>query len=111
MSERRAFGRPVLPLLLARNVLQTGEQAGRGGIQRAPARHEDAEFADHLRIDDRVHLQAERSRQPALCPIVNHAAGLGDSAHGISRAELTSTRAAAMERVTLILLQFLQERP
>ena len=46
----------------------------------------------------------------ALCPIVNHAAGLGDSAHGISRAELTSTRAAAMERVTLILLQFLQER-
>lgn len=46
----------------------------------------------------------------ALCPIVNHAAGLADSAHGISRAELTATRAAAMERVTLVLLQFVQQR-
>jgi len=44
----------------------------------------------------------------ALCPIVNHAAGLGGSAQGISRAELTATRAAAMERVTLILMQLLQ---
>ncbi len=42
----------------------------------------------------------------ALCPIVNPAAGTGNSAHGISRAELTATRAAAMERVTQILLQF-----
>ena len=39
----------------------------------------------------------------ALCPIVNHAAGLGGSREGISRAELTATRAAAIERVTRIL--------
>ena len=44
----------------------------------------------------------------ALCPIVNHAAGLGNSAQGISRAELTATRVAAMERVTLILRELLQ---
>jgi 5'-methylthioadenosine phosphorylase len=39
----------------------------------------------------------------ALCPIVNHAAGLGDSREGISRAELTATRAEAVERVTRII--------
>jgi 5'-methylthioinosine phosphorylase len=44
----------------------------------------------------------------ALCPIVNHAAGLGHSEHAISRSELTATRAAAMQRVTQILLQFAQ---
>jgi 5'-methylthioadenosine phosphorylase len=44
----------------------------------------------------------------ALCPIVNHAAGLAGSEHGISRAELTATRAAAMERVTLILQELVR---
>lgn len=42
----------------------------------------------------------------ALCPIVNHAAGLGDSAHGIVRANLKATREATMEQVMLILLSF-----
>ncbi len=45
----------------------------------------------------------------ALCPIVNPAAGLGASAEGISRAELTATRAAAMEQVTRILGELLQD--
>lgn len=42
----------------------------------------------------------------ALCPIVNHAAGLGDSRNGISRAELRATREAAMERVMQLLVRF-----
>ncbi len=44
----------------------------------------------------------------ALCPIVNHAAGLGDSRNGISRAELRATREAAMERVMQLLVRFAQ---
>lgn len=47
------------------------------------------------------------ARYAALCPIVNYAAGLGDSEHGISRAELNATRATAMERVTEVLFQCL----
>ena len=43
----------------------------------------------------------------ALCPIVNPAAGLGASRHGISREELMSTRGAAMARVTALLVAFL----
>ncbi len=42
----------------------------------------------------------------ALCPIVNHAAGLGDSRNGISRTELRATREAAMERVMQLLVRF-----
>lgn len=42
----------------------------------------------------------------AICPIVNHAAGIGDSKHQISREELTATRAAAMQRVVKILSAF-----
>ena len=42
----------------------------------------------------------------ALCPIVNHAAGLGDSTHVINRAELKATREAAMEQVMRILTRF-----
>lgn len=42
----------------------------------------------------------------ALCPIVNHAAGMGDSKHGIVRANLKATREAAMEQVMLILARF-----
>lgn len=44
----------------------------------------------------------------ALCPIVNHAAGLGGSEQGISRAALNATRASTMERVTKILLECLR---
>ncbi|MEO7135424.1 MAG: S-methyl-5'-thioinosine phosphorylase [Vicinamibacterales bacterium] len=44
----------------------------------------------------------------ALCPIVNHAAGMGDSKEGISRTELNATRAAAMAQVTKILLHFFE---
>jgi len=44
----------------------------------------------------------------ALCPIVNHAAGLGDSRNGISRAELRATREAAMEQVMQLLVRFAQ---
>jgi len=43
----------------------------------------------------------------ALCPIVNPAAGLGASRRGISREELTATRAAAMTRVTALLVELL----
>jgi 5'-methylthioadenosine phosphorylase len=43
----------------------------------------------------------------AICPIVNHAAGLGTSAHGISREDLTATRGRAMEIVAAILARFL----
>ena len=42
----------------------------------------------------------------ALCPIVNHAAGMGDSKHGIVRANLKATREASMERVMLIISAF-----
>lgn len=42
----------------------------------------------------------------AVCPIVNHAAGMGDSKHGIERANLKATREAAMERVMVILQHF-----
>lgn len=42
----------------------------------------------------------------AICPIVNHAAGLGDSKQEISREELTRTRAAAFERVVKIVAAF-----
>ena len=42
----------------------------------------------------------------ALCPVVNHAAGLRDSQHGIVRANLKATREAAMERVMQVLLRF-----
>jgi 5'-methylthioadenosine phosphorylase len=46
----------------------------------------------------------------ALCPIVNPAAGLGDSEHAISRATLTATRAAAMEEVTRIVIELTRDR-
>lgn len=42
----------------------------------------------------------------AICPIVNHAAGMGSSKHEISREELTATRLAALERVVKILAAF-----
>lgn len=42
----------------------------------------------------------------AICPIVNPAAGLGDSKHAISREEITRTRLAAFERVVKILAVF-----
>jgi 5'-methylthioinosine phosphorylase len=42
----------------------------------------------------------------ALCPIVNHAAGMGDSKHGIVRANLKATREASMQRVMLIISAF-----
>ncbi|MBK9604983.1 MAG: S-methyl-5'-thioinosine phosphorylase [Betaproteobacteria bacterium] len=44
----------------------------------------------------------------ALCPIVNHAAGMGASKDGIVRAELTATRAAAMEDVMRILARLVE---
>lgn len=44
----------------------------------------------------------------ALCPIVNHAAGMGDSRDGIVRAKLTATRAAVMEDVMRILARFVE---
>jgi len=47
----------------------------------------------------------------ALCPIVNHAAGLGDSRNGIVRANLKQTREATMERVMHLLLAFAQQEP
>jgi 5'-methylthioadenosine phosphorylase len=46
----------------------------------------------------------------ALCPIVNHAAGLGESKHAISREELTRTRLAALERVANILAIFATQK-
>lgn len=42
----------------------------------------------------------------AICPIVNHAAGLGDSKQEISREELTRTRSAVFERVVKIVAAF-----
>lgn len=42
----------------------------------------------------------------AICPIVNHAAGIGDSKHQVSRAEITATRASVMERVMKIVSAF-----
>ncbi len=45
----------------------------------------------------------------ALCPIVNHAAGLGDSRHGIVRADVKLTREATMERVMHVLLAFARQ--
>lgn len=39
----------------------------------------------------------------AICPIVNHAAGLGDSRLEIPRAELAATREEALERILKIL--------
>ena len=46
----------------------------------------------------------------ALCPIVNHAAGLGDSEKAISREQMTRTRIAALERVARILTAFMADR-
>jgi 5'-deoxy-5'-methylthioadenosine phosphorylase len=46
----------------------------------------------------------------ALCPIVNHAAGLGDSKKGISREQLTLTRVAALGRVARILTAFMTDK-
>jgi 5'-methylthioinosine phosphorylase len=46
----------------------------------------------------------------ALCPIVNHAAGLGDSKKAISREQLTRTRVAALERVARILTAFMTDK-
>ena len=54
-----------LDSLLPRDRLQAVEQARSGGIQCAPARQEYAELADHLRLDDRPHVQSERIREPA----------------------------------------------
>ena len=45
----------------------------------------------------------------ALCPIVNHAAGLGDSHAGIVRANLKATREAATVRVMQIVLRFAEQ--
>lgn len=42
----------------------------------------------------------------AICPIVNHAAGIGDSRFEISRAELAATRTAALARIMKILTVF-----
>jgi 5'-methylthioinosine phosphorylase len=42
----------------------------------------------------------------AICPIVNHAAGIGDSRFEIGRAELAATRTAALERIARILTVF-----
>ena len=42
----------------------------------------------------------------AICPIVNHAAGLGDSKQEISREELNRTRAAVFERIVKIVAVF-----
>ena len=42
----------------------------------------------------------------AICPIVNHAAGIGDSRFEISRVELVTTRTAALARILKILTVF-----
>ena len=46
----------------------------------------------------------------ALCPIVNHAAGLGDSKKAISRDQLTRTRTASLDRVARILTAFMTDQ-
>lgn len=46
----------------------------------------------------------------AICPVVNPAAGLGDSKHEISRAELAATREAAVTRIIRILAVFAAQR-
>ena len=45
----------------------------------------------------------------ALCPVVNHAAGVGSSRRGIERAVLRATREATMERVMQVLLAFARD--
>jgi 5'-methylthioadenosine phosphorylase len=42
----------------------------------------------------------------ALCPIVDHAAGMGDSKHGIVRANLKTTHEASMLQVMHIIIAF-----
>jgi 5'-methylthioadenosine phosphorylase len=46
----------------------------------------------------------------AICPIVNHAAGLGDSKLEIARAELAATREEALGRILKILAVFVAAR-
>jgi 5'-methylthioadenosine phosphorylase len=45
----------------------------------------------------------------ALCPVVNHAAGVGSSRQGIERSVLRATREATMERVMHVLLAFARD--
>jgi 5'-methylthioadenosine phosphorylase len=45
----------------------------------------------------------------ALCPVVNHAAGVGSSRQGIERSVLRATREATMERVMQVLLAFARD--
>lgn len=46
----------------------------------------------------------------ALCPVVNHAAGVGSSRQGIERSVLRATREATMEHVMQVLLAFARDR-